>query len=106
MIHMALSVIATTYLDKAKQWEPVHIQRRSEALQHTKTGQHWGNTVPDMMELLKLLLDKDQDRVNIEFNEMLVFLYCLICLGYQNQLEYLKNDGSFAAGSDLQSSTW
>ncbi|KAM9363630.1 complement C3-like [Symphorus nematophorus] len=38
MIHMTLPVIATTYLDKTNQWEPVDIQRRNEALQHIKTG--------------------------------------------------------------------
>ncbi|XP_045904439.1 complement C3-like [Micropterus dolomieu] len=38
MIHMTLPVIATTYLDKTKQWEPVDIERRSEALQHIYTG--------------------------------------------------------------------
>ncbi|XP_038563244.1 complement C3-like, partial [Micropterus salmoides] len=35
---MTLPVIATTYLDKTKQWEPVDIERRSEALQHIYTG--------------------------------------------------------------------
>ncbi|XP_028998567.1 complement C3-like isoform X2 [Betta splendens] len=40
MIHMTLPLIATTYLDKSKQWDPVHIQRRYEALQHISTGYH------------------------------------------------------------------
>ncbi|XP_028998601.1 complement C3-like [Betta splendens] len=38
MIHMTLPVIATTYLDKTKQWETVGFQKRAEALQHIKTG--------------------------------------------------------------------
>ncbi|XP_072240560.1 complement C3-like [Leuresthes tenuis] len=38
MIHMTLPVIATTYLDKTKQWEAVGFQKRNEALQHIKTG--------------------------------------------------------------------
>lgn len=38
MIHMTLPVIATTYLDKTNQWETVGFQKRSEALQHIKTG--------------------------------------------------------------------
>ncbi|XP_044045873.1 complement C3-like isoform X3 [Siniperca chuatsi] len=63
MIHMTLPVIATTYLDKTNQWEPVDIERRNDALQHISTG-------------------------------------------YQNQLAYRKNDGSFAANPGDQSSTW
>ncbi|XP_067352711.1 complement C3-like [Channa argus] len=63
MIHMTLPVIATTYLDKTNQWEPAHIQRRSDALRY-------------------------------------------MSIGYQNQLHYRKKDGSFALGSDHQSSTW
>lgn len=38
MIHMTLPVIATTYLDKTKQWESVGFQKRDEALQHIRTG--------------------------------------------------------------------
>lgn len=38
MIHMTLPVIATIYLDKTNQWETVGFQKRSEALQHIKTG--------------------------------------------------------------------
>lgn len=38
IIHMTLSVIATTYLDKAILWESVGIDRRNEALQHIITG--------------------------------------------------------------------
>ncbi|XP_061576926.1 complement C3-like [Cololabis saira] len=38
MIHMTLPVIATTYLDKTKQWEAVGFKKRDEALQHIKTG--------------------------------------------------------------------
>lgn len=38
MIHMTLPVIATTYLDKTNQWESVGFQKRTEALQHIKTG--------------------------------------------------------------------
>ncbi|KAM3622581.1 uncharacterized protein V6R79_000678 [Siganus canaliculatus] len=38
VIHMTLSVIATTYLDKTKQWQPTEIERRTEALQHITTG--------------------------------------------------------------------
>ncbi|XP_031725593.1 complement C3-like [Anarrhichthys ocellatus] len=38
MIHMTLPVIATTYLDKTNQWESVGLEKRSEALQHIKTG--------------------------------------------------------------------
>lgn len=38
MIHMTLPVIATTYLDKTKQWESVGFQKRAEALEHIKTG--------------------------------------------------------------------
>nr|XP_046263009.1 complement C3-like [Scatophagus argus] len=63
MIHMTLPVIATTYLDKTNQWDPLDIDRRTEALQHITTG-------------------------------------------YHNQLTYRKNDGSFAAYPDQQSSTW
>ncbi|XP_040001306.1 complement C3-like isoform X2 [Xiphias gladius] len=40
IIHMTLSVIATTYLDKAILWESVGIDRRNEALQHIITGYH------------------------------------------------------------------
>ncbi|KAK9519701.1 hypothetical protein VZT92_022411 [Zoarces viviparus] len=38
MIHMTLPVIAATYLDKTNQWESVGFQKRTEALQHIKTG--------------------------------------------------------------------
>ncbi|KAF3687377.1 Complement C3 Complement C3 beta chain Complement C3 alpha chain [Channa argus] len=38
MIHMTLPVIATTYLDKTNQWEPAHIQRRSDALRYMSIG--------------------------------------------------------------------
>ena len=38
MIHMTLPVIATTYLDKTKQWEAVGFEKRDKALQHIKTG--------------------------------------------------------------------
>ncbi|XP_029287432.1 complement C3a.1 [Cottoperca gobio] len=38
MIHMTLPVIAATYLDKTNQWETVGFQKRSEAIQHIKTG--------------------------------------------------------------------
>ncbi|KAG8015205.1 Complement C3 [Nibea albiflora] len=38
MIHMTLTVVATMYLDKTNQWEPVDTDRRDEALQHIKTG--------------------------------------------------------------------
>lgn len=38
MFHMTRPVIATTYLDKANQWEPVQIRRRYEGLQHISTG--------------------------------------------------------------------
>ncbi|KAM4584160.1 complement C3-like [Odontesthes bonariensis] len=38
MIHMTLPVIATTYLDKTNQWEPVGFQKRNEAIQHIKSG--------------------------------------------------------------------
>lgn len=40
MIHMTLTVIATTYLDKAILWEDVHINKRRDALQHIRTGYH------------------------------------------------------------------
>nr|XP_046262998.1 complement C3-like isoform X2 [Scatophagus argus] len=38
MIGMTLPVIATTYLDKTNQWETVGIDKRTEALEHIKTG--------------------------------------------------------------------
>ncbi|XP_047433327.1 complement C3-like isoform X3 [Mugil cephalus] len=38
MIHMTMSVIATTYLDKTNQWESMGIERRYEALEHIRTG--------------------------------------------------------------------
>ncbi|XP_076583459.1 complement C3-like [Chaetodon auriga] len=38
MIHMTLSVIATTYLDKTNQWQLPDIDIRKDALQHIKTG--------------------------------------------------------------------
>ncbi|XP_028450259.1 complement C3 [Perca flavescens] len=60
---MTLPVIAATYLDKTNQWETVGFQKRSEALQHIKTG-------------------------------------------YQNELAYRKNDGSFAVWTGKESSTW
>ncbi|XP_075944184.1 complement C3-like [Anarhichas minor] len=63
MIHMTLPVIATTYLDKTNQWESVGLEKRSEALQHIKTG-------------------------------------------YQNELAYRKDDGSFAMWPHQKSSTW
>ncbi|XP_030585760.1 complement C3-like isoform X2 [Archocentrus centrarchus] len=40
MIHMTLTVIATTYLDKAILWEDVDINKRRDALQHIRTGYH------------------------------------------------------------------
>ncbi|XP_054865811.1 complement C3-like isoform X2 [Amphiprion ocellaris] len=63
MMHMTHTVIATMYLDKTNQWEPVGIDRRGEALQHISTG-------------------------------------------YQNQLAYRKQDGSFSRDHDNESSTW
>lgn len=38
MIHMTLTVIATTYLDKTNQWETVGFEKRNEALRHIQTG--------------------------------------------------------------------
>uniref|UniRef100_A0A8C1WW69 Complement C3-like n=1 Tax=Cyprinus carpio TaxID=7962 RepID=A0A8C1WW69_CYPCA len=38
MIGMTLPVIATHYLDNTNQWEAVGIQRRTEALNHIRTG--------------------------------------------------------------------
>ncbi|KAE8300817.1 Complement C3 Complement C3 beta chain Complement C3 alpha chain [Larimichthys crocea] len=38
MIHMTRTVVATMYLDKTNQWEPVNTDRRNEALQHITTG--------------------------------------------------------------------
>ncbi|XP_041789454.1 complement C3-like [Chelmon rostratus] len=38
MIHMALTVIATIYLDKTNQWETVGLHKRNEALQYIKFG--------------------------------------------------------------------
>lgn len=38
MVHMSLTVIATTYLDETNQWEIENIDRRNEALQHISTG--------------------------------------------------------------------
>lgn len=38
MITMTLPVIATIYLDKTKQWETVGFDKRTEALEHIKTG--------------------------------------------------------------------
>ncbi|KAM3622593.1 uncharacterized protein V6R79_000787 [Siganus canaliculatus] len=38
MIQMALSVIATKYLDKTNQWETVGAEKRNEAVQHIRTG--------------------------------------------------------------------
>ncbi|KAK7930173.1 hypothetical protein WMY93_006568 [Mugilogobius chulae] len=38
MYHMTKPVIATTYLDKTNQWEAVGLQKRTEALNHIKTG--------------------------------------------------------------------
>lgn len=38
MISMTLSVIATHYLDTTNQWDKVGLHRRSEAIQHIKTG--------------------------------------------------------------------
>ncbi|XP_071360126.1 complement C3-like [Trachinotus anak] len=38
MIHMTMSVIATTYLDNTNLWEPLTIERRNKALQHISTG--------------------------------------------------------------------
>ncbi|XP_027138596.1 complement C3-like isoform X2 [Larimichthys crocea] len=40
MIHMTMSVIATTYLDKTNQWETVGLEKRNEALQHINRGYH------------------------------------------------------------------
>lgn len=38
MIHTSLTVTATRYLDQTNQWELVNIERRTEALQHIRTG--------------------------------------------------------------------
>ncbi|KAG7223749.1 hypothetical protein INR49_026431 [Caranx melampygus] len=38
MVHMTMTVIATTYLDKTNQWETVGLQKRNEALQYIQTG--------------------------------------------------------------------
>ncbi|XP_037546422.1 complement C3-like [Nematolebias whitei] len=38
MIGMTLPLIATIYLDKTNQWETVGFRRRTEALEHIKTG--------------------------------------------------------------------
>jgi len=39
MASMTLPVIATHYLDNTNQWETVGIGRRSEAINHIRTGQ-------------------------------------------------------------------
>lgn len=38
LIHTSLTVATTRYLDLTNQWEAVNVERRSEALQHIRTG--------------------------------------------------------------------
>lgn len=40
---MTLPLIAARYLDKAKQWDIVGFDKRSEAIQHIKTGKLYGS---------------------------------------------------------------
>lgn len=55
MIHMTRTVVATMYLDKTNQWEPVNTDRRNEALQHITTG-GFTQMLAQILELLPFFL--------------------------------------------------
>lgn len=47
MIPLTMTVIATTYLDKTKQWEKLGFDKRSEALRYIEAGE-WDLSIGDL----------------------------------------------------------
>lgn len=67
MIHMTMTVSATTYLDKTNQWETVGFKKRYEALQYITTGMlshRDAFVIADTTNSIKMRSPVEQDSVS------------------------------------------